>query len=1146
MFITNEKSSEFAPVRRPHLKSNERGAALATALLMMGLLSAIAMTVLAVVRTETRISGSDLKRTQTFYASAAGIEKMTSDFSALYQQTSRPTDAQVAALADLYPSELLAEGFTFSQTAVPDNVTLAAQRSTQGLVAPALPQVTMPSDSAFSGLIATVKPYTLTSTATAADSTQVTLTRNMNNYMIPLFQFGMFSDEDIELHPGAAFTFNGRVHANGNVYVAGLVKFLDKVTSAHEVLFDTMRNGAPRGSTSTVSMAVGPTAINVSLTKGSLNGGPNIAGQTSGQPNYFPDAPNGTVWDPATFVWKTTSVQTADGTANKFSSQLLTRLTGAAELRLPMQLDGNPTREIIKRRLPNDSLSTATMPSALSDSRYHSKAKIRILIDDEGVTNDVAGLYGTQNGDGTNTHDGVSLSSFDPIPLPNATPSGSPTVNGGGRALWRVNLTNSGYSDSYGETATSFVKQQQNGGTAVQADTVRSARSPILKSVTGAVIVTNSGTSYIQITSPSHGFSNGDLVYISGVQGATNANGEFTIGNVSGNTFTLNNPRPTTLPSTYNTASTATVYKLVKSANGAVIPYGAGLTGHILIQIVDANGVWRDVTREILSMGMTVGEPNAIVQLQRPLWAAFTQGSRDGSTTSTTPNPALNSDPAYANCLTDIVNKTHIAADGEIDTSVVLQDDPAGYLTVIRDDTASGSQPLRSDVPPSLNIPSFAAGMWNSIVPINVYNVREGRLSTSTAAPNLSSDANQVYERGITNVVEINMKNLARWVDGVFDQNLLAGTTAVSGNIAKPDGYVVYVSDRRGDNVKTVYLRDPATGLPLTTSSQSTNGMADNVDIYGPNGTLDGGEDVQGTGAALDSALTKDTAELPDPAVLASTSNATDFASRNTRARYVAALNNPSTGTSTTNYFRRSVRLFNGEDLQATGATGKLSTTLGITISSENMIYTWGNYNTTGINAIPTAGTSTYNDPTKASHYMPITGAGTTDRQVPSSIVADAWFPLSKTWFDGVSSIYPDTLNKRVADKVASGTLSVTDETSVRAGIIAGNNMGALAGTPDAGNNTGSSESRLNGGMHNFPRFLEYWSGCRFNFVGALIPLYHSTQALGPYNNHPGSANYSAPLRNWAFDTTFRDPQRLPPGTPQFQHIEPTGFRQIL
>jgi hypothetical protein len=80
--------------------------------------------------------------------------------------------------------------------------------------------------------------------------------------------------------------------------------------------------------------------------------------------------------------------------------------------------------------------------------------------------------------------------------------------------------------------------------------------------------------------------------------------------------------------------------------------------------------------------------------------------------------------------------------------------------------------------------------------------------------------------------------------------------------------------------------------------------------------------------------------------------------------------------------------------------------------------------------------------------------------------------------------------------------------------------------------------------MHNFPRFLENWNSQRWNFVGAVIPLYHSTQAFGPYN--ADSSIYSPPTRDWAFDDTFTNPNQLPPGTPSFQHIEPTGFRQIL
>jgi hypothetical protein len=305
--------------------------------------------------------------------------------------------------------------------------------------------------------------------------------------------------------------------------------------------------------------------------------------------------------------------------------------------------------------------------------------------------------------------------------------------------------------------------------------------------------------------------------------------------------------------------------------------------------------------------------------------------------------------------------------------------------------------------------------------------------------------------------------------------------------------------------------------------------MADNEDIYGPNNTLDAGEDVidalsDGAGTLKKNTLQKDTLELPDPAPLAGTSGA-DFAARTARGKTVAAWLDPQ------NYFRRAVRLFNGESLQVTGAANKLSATKGITVSSENMLYLWGSYNTTGINGQPANG-ATLNDCTLPSCYQ---GA-----QVPASLVVDALFPLSKTFFDAEMAMWPDSLDRRLADR---GLPGITAETSVRAGLIAGNNLSALAGSPDAGNSA-SGESRLNGGMHNFPRFLENWNAQRWNFVGSLIPLYHSTQAMGPYN--ADSSIYSPPTRNWAFDVTFQDPTRLPPGTPQFQYIEPTGFRQVL
>ncbi len=994
--LTANNSLATTSVEPLKARSDERGAALATAILMLALLGAIAMSVLAVVHTETRIAGSDLDRTQTYYAAAAGIEKMTTDFSSLFARTSRPTATQLTNIANSPPPELQNEGFTFSpgQTIAVDDAALAAMSAN--------PRVTIPAGP-FAGLTASVTPYLLTTTANSVQGTQVSLRRQMNNYLIPIFQFGMFSNEDMEIHPGPQFNFNGRVHANGNLYFNGNVTFLAKVTTANEAVRDVLRNGEVH--TGTVSFQVG--AINVLMNAGSVINGPNLAGATSGQRGYFPSSPNGT----SNPTWKANSVATAvSGVADRFGGQLLTRTTGVAPLLLPLQLDGNQTREIIKRRMPNDDVT-------LRDSRYHSKAEVRILLDDETPsTADAAGIPAGQ---------GVRLSTFDPIPLPNTA-----VTAGGGRALWRVRD-----DGTYNETTTSPATylMQQNGSSPTQALTVRGVRS-------------------------------------------------------------------TTQSVTLNGTATK-------------IPAGAGVTGRILIQIVDANGVTYDVTNQVLSMGMTEGEPNAIVMLQRPLWAAFTQGSRDASGNT---NPALNGDPTYTNCLTDILNNTHLGADGEIKTSAgfPVQDGTYGYLTSVQDDTASGSQPQRPDAPPALNISAFTSSMWNSMVPINIYNVREGRAD-------LSLNANTVYERGTMSVVQLNMRNLARWLDGVYNTNLLAGTSALSTNIACPDGYIVYVSDRRGDKVKSEI---DSSGVTLNTS----NGLVDNEDIYGQNNSLDPGEDVidagtdVATGLPKKGTLQRDLTELPIPAALGGTSGS-DFTARTNRAKTVAAWTDPS------NYFRRSVRLFNGENLQISGAANKLSTTKGITVSSENLIYIWGNYNTTGINGQP-AGGSTLNDSTQTNFYL--------GSQVPASLVVDAFTPLSKTWFDSSSAIYPDDLSKRLADRSLPG---VSAETSVRTGIIAGNNLSALAGTPDAGN---TAESRLCGGMHNFPRFLENWNSQRWNFVGSLIPLYHSTQAMGQYN--ADSTIYSPPTRNWAFDTTFLDPNKLPPGTPMFQYIEPTAFRQVL
>jgi hypothetical protein len=150
--------------------------------------------------------------------------------------------------------------------------------------------------------------------------------------------------------------------------------------------------------------------------------------------------------------------------------------------------------------------------------------------------------------------------------------------------------------------------------------------------------------------------------------------------------------------------------------------------------------------------------------------------------------------------------------------------------------------------------------------------------------------------------------------------------------------------------------------------------------------------------------------------------------------------------------------------------------------------------------------------------------------------------------------MYPEGNLTRVADAgfvLDTDGIAVTDETSVRAGFISGSTLSSMTSSTSA---PAYYLDNLNGGVHNFPRFLETWSGItasstfftkRWNYTGSFIVLYNSLQAVGPWSVY-NSYVYYPPTRNWSFDSTFTDPYRLPPGTPQFQHVEPTGFRQIL
>ena len=74
---------------------------------------------------------------------------------------------------------------------------------------------------------------------------QVHIKRDAQVALIPVFQFGVFSDSDLSFFPGHAFDFNGRVFTNGNLFLAaqnGPLSFHSKMSTAGDVVRTVLVN----------------------------------------------------------------------------------------------------------------------------------------------------------------------------------------------------------------------------------------------------------------------------------------------------------------------------------------------------------------------------------------------------------------------------------------------------------------------------------------------------------------------------------------------------------------------------------------------------------------------------------------------------------------------------------------------------------------------------------------------------------------------------------------------------------------------------------------------------------------------------------------------------------------------------------------
>jgi hypothetical protein len=394
------------------------------------------------------------------------------------------------------------------------------------------------------------------------------------------------------------------------------------------------------------------------------------------------------------------------------------------------------------------------------------------------------------------------------------------------------------------------------------------------------------------------------------------------------------------------------------------------------------------------------------------------------------------------------------------------------------------------DVPASGSLPCGNGSLQaNDYWPNALYDAREGFLRDSAAA-------NQINLGGIMHYIEIDVNNLRRWFLGQIG---FSGTNAVNVN-----GYVVYISDRRNN-------RDAAA------NETGEYGFEDFVNPLSgtgtPNAILDTGEDVNSNGTLETYGqipLYPSAPGLPpttaQPAGWAGPLDSGARPWNNVTRVTTVPLNSGAVGSVTnmqraiargnpTIFFRRAVVLVNGR-------LGNLPTP-GLTVAAENPVYIRGDYNASAL------------------------GPGFGSPHAACSVIADSVTLLSNNWNDILSFNTPHSPGGRAATT-----------SWYRTAIISGKGRSFPQPTGTA------QDFGTDGGVHNFLRYIETWSGQTLNYRGSIVSFYFNRQAVGTYKCC--ATVYSPPSRGYNFDTDFLTPALLPPRTPMFRDVNTIGFTQIV
>jgi hypothetical protein len=404
---------------------DEDGMALITTIMVLMLCSALMVGFVAAIISDNRVSSVNNDQTQAYAAAHAGLEKLTSDLAGLFLTDFSPSATQVNGLTTT-TSQPTVPGFNYLAPDGTSGYTITFLTDAQGNPKVLNPLGTTISHGPYDGFKGLITEYTVTVTARSNPGAEVRMRRTLQTIAVPVFQFGMFSETDLAFHAGDDFTFGGRVHTNGNLFLSqadsSTLTLSDRVTAVGEVIRTHLPNGlqaSSNGYNGTVNMIKAPNSYRALLmTEGSLL---NNLGSTANEPK-----------------WTQTSVGT-------YNSYIRNTATGARPLKLPLVSQGAMPIDIIRRAPVNENVAAPLVYA----QRYYGIASLRILLSD--VAADITGLPQV-------------VTATQPVSL-SPNPAGTANFTGylpGIPPLTRPPLAASGGTGASGNTPASMYKSSAN------------------------------------------------------------------------------------------------------------------------------------------------------------------------------------------------------------------------------------------------------------------------------------------------------------------------------------------------------------------------------------------------------------------------------------------------------------------------------------------------------------------------------------------------------------------------------------------------------------------------------------------------------------------------------------------------------------